>query len=340
MTLEPETAEQLCYLDTRGHEVRDSAVEISTGDEADEYLRARTLRLSGGALVRQLYVDRTKGKEGYQRLDNEILAGLRLADQAGHRHHPRECGRLIGYWDNDPVEPFALLEPYRQDSIERADIIGLLSAEQLIQFQVSLLTGLKRLAEAGLVHCAIGPATVRWDRDHVVITGFSLAAPAGTMQRSQNAYVWAQVDELTGVMHEGDDILAAGLLIYYVATGEELTGRAGLDRRPDLKNTLEGVFLNDPADRPSATELLDRLGIHDPVASRRDGNRSLRAGAEEFEERRSAKHMVGQSQVVHVGLNGQSGPAGSGTGDAGDALGGGSAVGAPKKRRWFGSQVR
>jgi hypothetical protein len=283
----------LSYFDVNGVEIRDTALVAGPGWEikpAAEYLSARTLRLADGGLVRQLQVDDRKGPEGYRRLDNEILAGLKLARQAGWTSaQVRDVSRLVGYSD-DPMSPFALLEPYRGEDLIAGDVVGLLSAENQHQFLTSLFIGLRRLAEVGIVHCGLSPATVRWDIDHAIITDFSLATPAGTMLPSKLDRVWGQLGGLEGVMREGVDIVAAGHLVYYVTTGQELNGREALDDEPELSRLLEGVFRLDPDERPSASTMLARLGVRDPIARPHDRDSSLAAGRREFECRRRAKH--------------------------------------------------
>jgi hypothetical protein len=302
----------LRYLNINGVEVRDSAVVVGSSREAAraaKYLTARTLRLSDGRLVRQLQVDDTTGPEGYRRLDNEIFAGLKLARQSGWGSAPaRDVSRLVGYWE-DPLSPYALLEPYRGEDLVAADVVGLLFAEKQHQFLTSLFIGLRRLAEAGIVHCGLSPSTVRWDIDHVIITDFSLATPAGTLLRAKPEQVWGQFGGLEGVMGEGVDIVAAGLLIYYVTTGQELSSRAALDDEPELSQLLDGVFRLDPAERPSAGTMLTRLGVRDPIARPHDNDSGLAAGRKEFERRRLAKHpeLAVQQAEQAKGLNGQAG---------------------------------
>lgn len=290
-----ERTEQLHYFTVGGDELRDTARFVGTCDDTANYLSARSLRLSSGALVRQLGIAHGRGTEGYRRLDNEILAGLRLAQQSRPRNAGSpEVSSLVGY-SKDPAEPYALLEPYRGTTID-GDVAGLLSPDDLHRFMVSLLTGLRRLSEAGIVHCALSPAAVRWHLDHVIITDFSLATLTGTVQQVR-APVWSAPKGLTGVMTEGVDILAAGMLIYYVTTGEELARRDDLDDRPELRDLLDGVFLGDPAQRPSAHELLTRrLGVRDSVAMRRRDDTELSLGRQEFQLARAVKHpeLAGQ----------------------------------------------
>ena len=137
---------------------------------APEFLAARPIRLADGTELRQLRVAGTARRAGYERLDNEILAGLRLREVTGPAGYPPEVSRLYGY-EADSADPYALLEPYRGEPLTVAGQ-HLLGSEQH-QFQVSLLTGLCWLAAAGIAHRGIAPTTVRWDGRHAQITDFS-----------------------------------------------------------------------------------------------------------------------------------------------------------------------
>jgi hypothetical protein len=301
MTSEPEPTQRLAHLTHRtvsgetllsyrgvsGEDLQDAAT-VSGADQAPESLIARSLQLADGTQVRQLLVDPARRKDGYQRLDNEILAGLRLARQARSRPYPPEVSRLIGY-AADSISPFALLEPYRGESADA--VAGHLAPTGQHEFRVSLLTGLRWLAEAGIAHCGIGPSTVRWDGEHVLITDFSLATVIGARQQVIAPPAWAALRSQTGLASEGDDILAAGLLIYYVLAGEELTDPGKLDDWPGLGDLLAEVFRKDPGLRPSARELLtERLGARDPVPRGLGIDPALEQGRREFDARRKAKH--------------------------------------------------
>jgi hypothetical protein len=168
--------EELCYLSPAGDIVRDEASSVSDTGPAPEFLTARSVRLADGTVARQLQTDGRARQAGYLRLDNEILAGLRLAKTATADAYPPEVSRLIGY-EPTSVAPFALLEPCRGDAIAVAGR-RMLSDEQR-RFQASLLAGLCWLAAAGIVHRALGPSTVRWDGQRAQITDFSRATVIG-----------------------------------------------------------------------------------------------------------------------------------------------------------------
>ncbi len=275
--------------------VTSETVKAKASVEADEvaapaYLTARDLRLEDGVELRQLQVSGRDQRTGYQRLDNEILAGLRLWRAAEAVGYPPEVSCLYGY-EAASADPCVLLEPYRGQPLTAAGE-HLLDNEQH-QFQVSLLTGLCWLAAAGIAHRGIAPSTVRWDGQRAQITDFSLSTVFGTPREVVGSPPWAALEQRAGTAYgtvsARDDIWAAGRLIFYVHTREELTDRSQLEDRPALKGLLAGVF-GPPEERPAARELLDRMNEPCPVPRALDGHSPLDAGRREFYAVRARKH--------------------------------------------------
>ena len=105
-------AEELTFRGVTGRTVR---VKASFGPDetgAPAFLAARPVRLADGNELRQLWVADTADQDGYQRLDNEILAGRRLFEVTHTVGYPPEVSRLFGDEANS-ANPYALLEPYR-----------------------------------------------------------------------------------------------------------------------------------------------------------------------------------------------------------------------------------
>ena len=227
---------------------------------------------------------------GYQLLDNVILAGLRLRRGAEDDAYPPEVARLIGH-DADSAAPFALLEPYRGRPI--GEHAGNLLLSDRRRFQVSLLTSVRLLGAAGIAHRGLSPSTVRWDGDRVQITGFAHTTVLGAPRTVVGTPPWCAPEQRSGYAEgdvtDRDDIWAAGRLIYYVVTGEQLTGRAELADNTELAGLLAGIF-GPPEERPSAAELLARIGATDPVRHGADGSPALDRGREEFHAARYRKH--------------------------------------------------
>jgi serine/threonine protein kinase len=283
-------AEELTYLDVTGGEVRTKATMGPDDPVAPEFLAARQIRLADGTELRQLRVAAAARKPGYQRLDNEILAGLRLWQATEVVGYPPELSRLHGY-EATSADPYALLEPYRGEPLT---VTGqhLLENEQH-QFQVSLLTGLCWLAAAGIAHRGISPATVRWDGRQAQLTDFSMCTVIGAPRQAIGAPPWAAREQRSGLVSGQvsvrDDIWAAGRLIFYVQTREELIDRSQIDERPSLQSLLAGVF-GPPEQRPTARELLARLNEPCPVPRALDDHSRLNAGRRLFYAARAGKH--------------------------------------------------
>jgi hypothetical protein len=268
--------------------------EFRTG----EYLIARKVRLDDGTELRQHRpASGSQRADGYDRLDNEILAGRRLCEKSDWTGYPPELACLYGD-EATSADPYTLFETYAGQPLR--EVSGQIIGEELDAFQVGLLTGLCWLAAAGIAHRAISPDTVLWDgnRQRVQITDFSRSTVFGVPrtpvtgsprwvpkeQRSSTAY---------GMVGPRDDVWAAARLIFFVHQGEDLVSRdqfadSGLDR---LFNGMLGKVFGPPEGRPSAGELLeDGLNRRDRVPRVTDGSALLIARRERFLEARRRKH--------------------------------------------------
>ena len=284
--------EELTFSHVTGETVQTMASVGPDEATAPEFLAARQVRLADGTELRQVRVTGADSarKAGYERLDNEIRAGIRLLEAAKAAGHPPEVSRLHGY-EATSATPFALLEPYRGEPLTVAG--QYLMGNEQHQFQVSLLTGLCWLAAAGIAHRGIAPSTVRWDGRQAQVTDFSLATVIGAPREAIGALPWAAREQRPGTVggwvSAHDDIWAAGRLIFYMSTREELTDRSQIDDRPALKNLLAGVF-GPPEGRPTAHDLLRRLNEECPVPPALDRQSRLNAGRQGFYAVRSSKH--------------------------------------------------
>lgn len=285
----------LTYRAVSGELVRAEAI-IGAACPAPAPLRARQITLDDGTVLWQLLPGDGDRALGYERLDNEILAGLRLASlvSRGDRPvpYPPQVSRLHGY-EADSDQPFALLLPYRGEPL--AAMGRLLLPDEQQSFQLSLLEGLRWLAAAGIVHRGITPGTVRWDprTRQVQITGFSLSAVLGVSRTVAGRPQWAGPEQrpgkVSGLVSDRDDLWGAGQLICYVLTGEEVTGADKLAAVPDPAGLLSDLFTL--ADRrPTALDLLTRLRADDPVPRELAAD-PLAEGRARFHALRQAKHQ-------------------------------------------------
>jgi hypothetical protein len=272
--------------------------EVRTDEEAlpaGECLLARRVWLDDDTELRQHRVaPGPRRGVGYDRLDNEIIAGRLLYEVAGWGGYPPEVTCLYGD-EATSADPYALFEPYRGRQLSQVGTH--LFTEEQEAFEVGLLTGLRWLAAAGIAHRALNPDTVLWDsqRRRVQITDFSRSTVFGAPREAiTGSPSWvareARPGSFSDVVTERDDIWAAGRLIFFVRSqGELLADREQL-AQSGLSGLLDGVF-GPPQGRPTARELLvDRMGRPDPVPPGAGSRAGLQAGRRHFWEARQRKH--------------------------------------------------
>jgi serine/threonine protein kinase len=291
---------QLRYRTPAGGVVEADVVAREPAGAAGEYrppVVAQRLRLatSGGTSeVLRLAVgsgDPGLRRAAYDALDNEALAGMRLARWAAVGPYPRWVSRLVGVEPRED-EPFVLLEPLRGDPVRR--FAGRLLHEDAQRFRVSLLSALRVLAASGLAHRGLSPDTVRWDGAEVQLTRFDRAAPFGSPRTLTGTDPWlpreqSDPGECWGIVGDRDDVWAAGRLLFFTLTGSEPVSWEQVARYPDLAHLLQGAF--GPANRrPSPAELLARADLPDPVRRPLPPDPALEAGRREFHGVRRAKH--------------------------------------------------
>jgi hypothetical protein len=287
---EPHGQLDLSYLAISGEHVR---IQATLGERADHMPAALLARLvvlgDDGREARQLVVDPAQRRAGYQQLDNEILAGRWLHRVARSARYPVQVSRLIGF-AADSVDPFALVADYAGEPVSAA--AGHLTLAEQRSFQVSLMTGLRWLAEAGLVHCAIGPDTVRWDGDNgqAQITDFSQATVIGADRSAVGRQSRRRQGPGTGAVTDRDDVWAAILLCHYMETGQEFTDPGQLtdwSADGDLAADIAAGQDNCPS---AHTILTTRLKAPDPVPLGIGADPALAEGIDEFHRIRDDKH--------------------------------------------------
>jgi hypothetical protein len=264
---------------------------------AGEFLVARPISLTGDE--RRMRQHRAVGgrhrEEGFERLDNEIMVGRRLAEAAGRGSYPAEVARLCGD-DADGTDPYVLFAEYRNKPLREA--WKSMKEAELKAFPASLLRGLCWLAAVGVAHRGIGPDTVWWDGRRAVITDFSTSMVFGAARTPVRGFpAWIPGEQRTGTVSgwigSRDDIWAAAQLIFYTHTkgqecdSPEQLASSGLDE-PLVKALAWG--LSPVAARPTAGELLAYLGGRDPSPSGSTGGASLLEGRDKFLAARRLKH--------------------------------------------------
>ena len=289
MTGEPAggRTEELSFRSVTGELVRAMTV-VDSESQAGEFLVAQKVWLEDGTELLQLRVPLSPSRgAGYERLDNEILAGRRLHEATQGVSYPPAVSRLYGD-EAASADPFALLEPYRGEPLQIA--VRHMSDDDVRAFEVSLLTGLYWLEAAGIAHRGLSPLTVRWDDNgkHAQITDFSLCTVFGTPEQAIGPSGWEGSEQQPGgetkkLVTRADDIFAAGRLMYYARSkGESLRNR---DHLADLS-----PLFGPSESRPTARELLSaRPGAGDLVSPATDPDPRFERGCESFEFWRQEK---------------------------------------------------
>jgi hypothetical protein len=233
------------------------------------------------ALRQWVPADRLRqSKAGYEALENQVRAGIRLAERY-RGSYPSELTRLIGH-DLDAAEPFLLLEPARGRPLATAGQL-LLDDQEIVQ--IGLLRAVLLLSAAGVVHGNITAAAGRWDGSRVQVGDFAQAAALGDARRARPELVDAPAEIRlgTGQVSPADDVWAAGTVILSLA-GMAHTP-ADLARGGEARRTLlDGVFEKDAEARPAARELLRRLGADTSIpAGEPEAARAVAEGEAEFD---------------------------------------------------------
>ena len=234
------TTEELTFRGAAGEPVSILASVEQAESRVGELLTARRVWLNRTEF-RQLRVAAGPDRNaGYERLDNEILAGRRLNEVADILDYPPGVSRLHGD-EAESAAPFALLEPYSGEPLQTV-VRNMMDDEQR-DFEVGLLTGLCWLDAACIAHRNLTPSAVRWDggRRQAQITDFSLCTVFGVPRQAIGAPEWAGPEQrsggkVSGLVTSRDDMHATARLIYYVRSqGEKLTRRDQLaEGRPYL----------------------------------------------------------------------------------------------------------
>jgi serine/threonine protein kinase len=287
--------EELTFRPPLGNSVHVRADVESAQTVVDEFLTGRHVRLEGNQTAWQLRVAQGADRSaGYERLDNEILAGRRLSEVAGGSLDYPACVSMLVGDEAESAEPFALLEPYTGEPLK--DVVSTMADAEQDAFETGILEGLCWLDAAGLAHRGLTPSTVRWDgiQRRVQITGFSLCTVFGVPREAIGSPDWAGPEQVagrkvSGLVGDRDDLYSFAKLVFYVRNqGTKLTRRsqlhdAGLGRLDSLIGPPEG--------RPTARALYRERTGREAQAPRRLGDgRQMKQGYDAFDARRRTKH--------------------------------------------------
>jgi hypothetical protein len=280
-------AVELTFRHFSGAVVRARATIEGEERPAGDFLTACNVRLNDSELRQVRVAEGAHRDTGYERLDNEILAGRRLHEVTRSVEYPASVSFLYGD-EAESAAPYALLRRYQGQPLSA--VAAQMLEEEQRAFEVSLLTGLCWLAAAGVAHRSLSPFTVRWDsrERQVQITDFSRCTVFGATRNGtgspEKAASWHRSDgTAAALVTSRDDMYTAGLLIYYVRSQGD-GSRPTSARLTELGLAdLEPLF-GPPEGRPTARELLaSHLGEADPVPRGAGVGARLAEGHSRFE---------------------------------------------------------
>ena len=144
---------------------------------------------------------------------------------------------------------------------------GAPAPETLLTIFADLLVAIRTLGKAGLTHGAILPEFVLWDGAHAQLVNLGEAVAVGEPARAGLDPLWRPPAGPEGLRLAGEahDVYQAGMVVYCIALQ---TGPATApDARTELARgggsalsaLLEGVFADDPRERPDPHRLLRRI---------------------------------------------------------------------------------
>ncbi|GAA4258240.1 hypothetical protein [Dactylosporangium darangshiense] len=203
-----------------------------------------------------------RAAEANRLVHTEVNAG-NLIWALGDTMYPMQLCRVV---DHDvTAERPQVTTTYRGTPV--AGQPGAPAPETLLTIFSDLLVAIRTLGKAGLTHGAILPEFVLWDGAHAQLVNLGEAVAVGEPARAALDPLWLPPPGPEGLRlaAEAHDVYQAGMVMYCIAlqTGpasapdvrEELARGGG----SALSALLEGVFADDPRERPDPHRLLRRI---------------------------------------------------------------------------------
>ncbi|MFI8519265.1 hypothetical protein ACIGEZ_15735 [Streptomyces sp. NPDC085481] len=241
----------------------------------------------------------------YTRLEREVATAIAVERSYGTEKFARLFTRIAGF-DLDCAEPFVLYR--RSPGVPLADCLTRLGADDQQRIINQLALAVRLLGEAGLVHRALAPETVRWDGSHVRLCEPYAALRAGEPREPFGTAPWASPEQRAGrgTADTRDDLWSLARIAYYLLSGHPgPPGRADrADGPPDDLGDYRrlsalaqgGLFAAQAAARPSPADLLRLLRLPDPLAHAVDTADPLARGRERYEAELARKKDARQSE--------------------------------------------
>jgi serine/threonine protein kinase len=218
-------------------------------------------------------------------LEDEVRAALMLIRRYGEDKYPAALPRIAGY-DTEAEEPFVLYE--RAPGLPLSEAIGQFTVKQRRLLGQGLISVLRLLEGAGLVHRAVTPENVLWDGESVRLSSLAAAVPAGSPRTGIGDAPWASPEQLagTGRTDSRDDVWSAAQVLYHATTGRPVNPAGPpklLSAESALSAQLAGTFAVHAAQRPELSKLLSRLNCRDPLLTAPQPPDPLAAGRRAFD---------------------------------------------------------
>jgi serine/threonine protein kinase len=203
-----------------------------------------------------------------------VRARLR-AEAACSRRLPSSCTTRLLHDGTDQTPPYLISEHVEGPSLERiVDVKGPLPATMVTALATDLAGALEAIHDEEIVHGNLTPANVLLTKDGLRVIDFGVAQEISTSGEPAEIGAvadnpaWLAPELLTGgPPGAACDIFGWGCLVAYAATGHSPFGETGAGGpalgtgalAAPIRRLVDASVSDDPAGRPSATELTARL---------------------------------------------------------------------------------
>jgi hypothetical protein len=230
---------------------------------------AGRLRLSGSAVV-YLARDATAGLVAVKaaRAEEPCVRDRLRREAACTRRLPSTCTARLLHDGTDQTPPFLVNDHLEGLSLEQViDARGPLRTDLVKELAIELARALAAVHRADVVHGNLMPGNVVLTKNGLRVIDFGVAQelsscdePAEIGAAADNPG-WLAPELLTGgSAGPACDIFGWGCLVTYAATGHSPYGEAATQCTDEtIRSLVEDATARDPADRPTADELVARI---------------------------------------------------------------------------------